>query len=386
MAKIMLVEDDINLSEIYKARLDAEGYTIVSAGDGEEALALAVKERPDLIICDVMMPKISGFEMLDILRGTPGIQNTKVIMMTALSQSEDKARATALGADRYLVKSQVTLEDLVQTAKDVLIGTDSSTAASPSAPTAVTADTATPTVNSNPAPSTPTEATTPTSSATTTPNPYPVTTDSSVTASIPVVQPPSQNPSADSPAANQTAQPPEPVISMPEVSDTAASPAAVYDSSTSSAQTTAATAAPTVNQPQGQSSASEVTTMNQQIESFIGQNPTPQVPAAAPVPSPTQSVVSSDTTTPVKSNDGIDIPGKKVIQPINNPQADTDLELLLAKEQQKELEKAGAQPTVVDVTMPAVESSGYLNGSQMQPGQQNPNNNGNLSDPNNIAL
>jgi DNA-binding response OmpR family regulator len=59
MAKIMLVEDDINLSEIYKARLDAEGYTIVSAGDGEEALALAVKERPDLIICDVMMPKIS---------------------------------------------------------------------------------------------------------------------------------------------------------------------------------------------------------------------------------------------------------------------------------------------------------------------------------------
>ena len=126
--------------------------------------------------------------------------------------------------------------------------------------------------------------------------------------------------------------------------------------------------------------------MNQQIESFIGQNPTPQVPAAASVPSPTQSVVSSDTTPPVKSNDGIDIPGKKVIQPINNPQADTDLELLLAKEQQKELEKAGAQPTVVDVTMPAVESSGYLNGSQMQPGQQNPNNNGNLSDPNNIAL
>ena len=149
MSKIMLVEDDINLSEIYKARLDAEGYTIVSAGDGEEALALAVKERPDLIICDVMMPKISGFEMLDILRGTPGIQNTKVIMMTALSQSEDKARATALGADRYLVKSQVTLEDLVQTAKDVLTGTDSTSAASPSAAPAVAADTAVPTVSSN---------------------------------------------------------------------------------------------------------------------------------------------------------------------------------------------------------------------------------------------
>ena len=114
-SKIMLVEDDTNLSEIYQARLEAEGYTVTSAKDGEEALALAVKEHPDLIICDVMMPKISGFDMLDILRSTEGIQNTKVIMMTALGQTEDKARADKLGADRYLVKSQVTLEDVIKT-------------------------------------------------------------------------------------------------------------------------------------------------------------------------------------------------------------------------------------------------------------------------------
>ena len=118
--KIMLVEDDTNLSDIYKARLEAEGFEIVSAKDGEEALAIAVKEHPDLIISDVMMPKISGFDMLDILRGTDGIKDTKVIMMTALGQSEDKARAEKLGADRYLVKSQVTLEDVVKTVHDVL--------------------------------------------------------------------------------------------------------------------------------------------------------------------------------------------------------------------------------------------------------------------------
>jgi DNA-binding response OmpR family regulator len=70
MTKIMLVEDDNNLREIYEARLSAEGYSIVTAPDGEAALALAGKERPDLIITDVMMPKISGFEMLDILRNT----------------------------------------------------------------------------------------------------------------------------------------------------------------------------------------------------------------------------------------------------------------------------------------------------------------------------
>jgi len=116
----MLVEDDTNLSEIYQARLQAEGFEIISAKDGEEALALAVNERPDLIICDVMMPRISGFDMLDILRGTAGIQDTKVIMMTALSQAEDKARAEKLGANRYLVKSQVTLEDVVKTVHEVL--------------------------------------------------------------------------------------------------------------------------------------------------------------------------------------------------------------------------------------------------------------------------
>jgi CheY-like chemotaxis protein len=122
MAKIMLVEDDNNLREIYEARLLAEGYQIVSAKDGEEALAMAVKEKPDLIIADVMMPKISGFDMLDILRSTPETRDTKVVMMTALSQAEDKARADKLGADRYLVKSQVTLEDVAKVAHEVLAG------------------------------------------------------------------------------------------------------------------------------------------------------------------------------------------------------------------------------------------------------------------------
>jgi CheY-like chemotaxis protein len=125
MAKILLVEDDNNLREIYEARLMAEGYDIVSARDGEEALTVAMKEKPDLIISDVMMPKISGFDMLDILRTTEETKNVKIIMMTALSQAEDKARAEKLGADRYLVKSQVTLEDVAKVAKEVLEGTTS---------------------------------------------------------------------------------------------------------------------------------------------------------------------------------------------------------------------------------------------------------------------
>lgn len=120
MSKVMLVEDDDSLREIYSIRLTAEGYAIVSAKDGEEALAVAVRERPDLIVSDVMMPKISGFDMLDILRSTPETKDIKVIMMTALSSDDQRVRGERLGADRYLVKSQVGIEDVVNAVHDVL--------------------------------------------------------------------------------------------------------------------------------------------------------------------------------------------------------------------------------------------------------------------------
>lgn len=120
MTKILLVEDDKGLREIYGVRLLAEGYDILSAGDGEEALAMAIKDRPSLIISDVMMPKISGFDMLDILRSTTETRDIKVIMMTALSSEEQRQRGENLGADRYLVKSQVGIEDVVRTVHDVL--------------------------------------------------------------------------------------------------------------------------------------------------------------------------------------------------------------------------------------------------------------------------
>ena len=120
MSKIMVVEDDASLREIYGIRITAEGYDVVSAGDGEEALAVAVREKPDLILSDVMMPKISGFDMLDILRTTPETANIKVVMMTALSSEDQRQRGERLGADRYLVKSQVGIEDVINTIHEVL--------------------------------------------------------------------------------------------------------------------------------------------------------------------------------------------------------------------------------------------------------------------------
>ena len=120
MTKILLVEDDKSLREIYGVRLLAEGYDIVSAGDGEEALAMAIKERPRLILSDVMMPKISGFDMLDILRSTTETKDVKVIIMTALSSEDQRKRGEQLGADKYLVKAQVGIEDVVRAVHETL--------------------------------------------------------------------------------------------------------------------------------------------------------------------------------------------------------------------------------------------------------------------------
>lgn len=132
MAKILLVEDDNNLREIFEMRLQAEGYQTVTASNGEDALVTAMKEKPDLIVADVMMPKLSGFEMLETLRAAPETKNAKVVMMTALGQAEDQARGEKLGVIKYLVKSQVTLEDftreirgILQPDKSTLNGSDS---------------------------------------------------------------------------------------------------------------------------------------------------------------------------------------------------------------------------------------------------------------------
>ena len=115
--RILLVEDDDALASVYQTRLQAEGFDVQRVPNGEDALAQTLQYRPDLILLDVMMPKVSGFDVLDILRNTPETVNIKVIMLTALSQDSDKERAKNLGVDDYLVKSQVVIADVVERVK-----------------------------------------------------------------------------------------------------------------------------------------------------------------------------------------------------------------------------------------------------------------------------
>ena len=97
--------------------MQAEGFDVRRVANGEDALTSALNYHPDLVLLDVMMPKVRGFDVLDILRNTPETTNLKIIMLTALSQESDKQRAQTLGVDDYLVKSQVVIADVIERIK-----------------------------------------------------------------------------------------------------------------------------------------------------------------------------------------------------------------------------------------------------------------------------
>ena len=352
MAKVMLVEDDNNLREIYEARLLAEGYEIVSAKDGEEALALAVKEKPDLIISDVMMPKISGFDMLDILRSTPETKSTKVVMMTALSQVDDKNRAEKLGADRYLVKSQVTLEDVARVTREVLEGTPASTAAAKQATMVSEPTGAAASAIVTPAPTTAPE---PTPSATPIPSPAPAAPAPAQAPPTPTVTPSATNiPTATptpsttpvSPMAPSPTPTPTPAPATDELVAAATSEAAKL-ADPSSSSTTADSGTPTgTDLPPAIAKQIQVMDASQEAaQKKEDEKLTPVTTIAPTEPSAGASLLQSkeqdlaDAPVPggpdrtQEDRDDVPVAHKKVIQPIGDPTKKPDLNELLAKEE-----------------------------------------------------
>lgn len=103
---ILLVDDDLTLREMYEERLKAEGFTIVQASNGEEALSKAKDIKPNLILLDIMMPKINGFDVLKGLKADSELKDIPVIILTALIQDVDRVQGDKLGATDYIVKSE----------------------------------------------------------------------------------------------------------------------------------------------------------------------------------------------------------------------------------------------------------------------------------------
>lgn len=118
--RILLVEDDRFLRKAAEATLRQRGYAVVTAADGEEALRQAAAEAPDLILLDLIMPKLQGFEVLRRLKGDPGTAGIPVIVLSNLGQERDVQQAMEGGAVAYFIKSNLSLQDLAREVDKVL--------------------------------------------------------------------------------------------------------------------------------------------------------------------------------------------------------------------------------------------------------------------------
>jgi DNA-binding response OmpR family regulator len=119
-SKILFIEDDLTLASLFTMRMQAEGFEVLQAHDGDTALQSVKQFHPDLVLCDLMMPNLSGYDVIDILRNTVETANAKIVVISALSQQEDIDKALKLGADDYIVKSQVMIDDIMDRLRKLL--------------------------------------------------------------------------------------------------------------------------------------------------------------------------------------------------------------------------------------------------------------------------
>lgn len=117
---ILLVEDDMFLSSLLKTRLQKEHFVVVHAKDGEEALAFLRENRPDLILLDIILPKKSGFEVLEAVRSDPQLNQSPIVIISNLGQESDVQTGKELGAVEYFVKAKTSIDELVARIKDYL--------------------------------------------------------------------------------------------------------------------------------------------------------------------------------------------------------------------------------------------------------------------------
>lgn len=118
--KIMVIEDDRFLSSLIKARLEKDGFAVSQAFDGGEALQMLKEERPNLVILDLIMPKVTGFEVLQSISISPDLENIPVVILSNLAQESDIQKARELGAKEYFVKVKISIDDLIGKIKSLV--------------------------------------------------------------------------------------------------------------------------------------------------------------------------------------------------------------------------------------------------------------------------
>lgn len=122
MVKIVIVEDDPLISRMYNKAFTFEGYEVIIASDGEEALAKIKSEMPTMVLLDVMMPKMNGIQVLDELKKEEATKGIPVVMLTNLAGDHDVEVALSKGAIKYIVKSEHTPKEVVDMIREILSG------------------------------------------------------------------------------------------------------------------------------------------------------------------------------------------------------------------------------------------------------------------------
>jgi len=118
--KILLIEDDPFLLSMYSTKFEIENFQVDSADDGEKGLALALNSDPDIILLDILMPKMNGFEVLEKLKANERTKHVPVILLTNLNQKDEIERGMSLGADDYLIKAHFMPTEVVEKIKKVI--------------------------------------------------------------------------------------------------------------------------------------------------------------------------------------------------------------------------------------------------------------------------
>src|SRR3989339_467711 len=118
--KLLIVEDDKFLRDLATQKLIQENFAVHAAVDGEQGIALAEKELPQVVLLDILLPGIDGFEVLKRIRANPALKDTRVIMLSNFGQREDVEKALSSGADQFLVKANFTLDEIIEEAKNIM--------------------------------------------------------------------------------------------------------------------------------------------------------------------------------------------------------------------------------------------------------------------------
>lgn len=120
-AKILLIEDDTTLSKMYERKFTTDGYEVVTAFDGEEGLAKTTTDKPDMVLLDIMLPKLDGLAVFKKMRSIPSTFNTPVILLTNFGQEDTVMECFKLGAVDYLMKADVTPQQVVEKVEKFLV-------------------------------------------------------------------------------------------------------------------------------------------------------------------------------------------------------------------------------------------------------------------------